>query len=299
MSGSLDKLIEAYQFFYSQYSRGKVLAPQDLLKAFHLREMRDDGAESQRHCVRRWEAQVQPQDDTPSLDTIIGEVLFRIRRWSRGQSGIRFSRRHLDVFKGVGLHRPSYRHAEALRAIHFAVERYNADPARAWDGHRMEFPFSADQVLPNGRRFFDYIQQYTELYVELFTHPKPVLRPLLNLLDNYEGQHRIGDQYVRNLFECTLLYYFDRFGDLELERAAELCFQWSYSVRLRQARVARPTVDNAALADHGLFHAIRKAVHPHEVLAYVLPQPVEINATLVGEIANRFKIKGIRTKNDD
>ncbi|WP_350636732.1 DUF262 domain-containing protein, partial [Pseudoalteromonas sp. GW168-MNA-CIBAN-0100] len=38
---TLDDLSEAFQFFDSQNARGKALAPHDLLKAYHLREMMD------------------------------------------------------------------------------------------------------------------------------------------------------------------------------------------------------------------------------------------------------------------
>ena len=36
-----DDISEAFQFFDSQNARGKKLYPQDLLKAYHLREMND------------------------------------------------------------------------------------------------------------------------------------------------------------------------------------------------------------------------------------------------------------------
>ena len=51
----LDDLDEAFQFFDSQNSRGKPLESYDLLKAYHLREMKDKPKEIVHHCVERWE----------------------------------------------------------------------------------------------------------------------------------------------------------------------------------------------------------------------------------------------------
>jgi uncharacterized protein with ParB-like and HNH nuclease domain len=51
---STTQLAEAFQLFDSQNTRGKALAPHDLLKAFHLREMRDHPNEM-KHTVEKWE----------------------------------------------------------------------------------------------------------------------------------------------------------------------------------------------------------------------------------------------------
>ncbi len=51
---SVEKLSEAFQLFDSQNSRGKPLQPHDLLKAYHLREMRDYPHEMF-HAVNKWE----------------------------------------------------------------------------------------------------------------------------------------------------------------------------------------------------------------------------------------------------
>ena len=47
---------EAFQFFDSQNARGVDLAPHDLLKAFHLREMQNNVSEKkQTKIVETWE----------------------------------------------------------------------------------------------------------------------------------------------------------------------------------------------------------------------------------------------------
>lgn len=46
---------EAFQFFDSQNSRGKELAPHDLLKSYHLREMNDDSENDKVEIINYWE----------------------------------------------------------------------------------------------------------------------------------------------------------------------------------------------------------------------------------------------------
>lgn len=51
---TVDRIEEAFQLFDSQNMRGRALDPHDLLKAYHLRAMRED-LYGMRHVVTRWE----------------------------------------------------------------------------------------------------------------------------------------------------------------------------------------------------------------------------------------------------
>lgn len=51
-----DDIDEAFRVFDSQNYRGKPLAPHDLLKAHHLREMHDESAAMKVAVVEAWEA---------------------------------------------------------------------------------------------------------------------------------------------------------------------------------------------------------------------------------------------------
>ena len=50
-----DDISEAFQFFDSQNARGKKLYPHDLLKAYHLKEMRSLDADATEKVVHTWE----------------------------------------------------------------------------------------------------------------------------------------------------------------------------------------------------------------------------------------------------
>jgi hypothetical protein len=288
----LDDLSEAFQFFDSQNARGKELAPYDLLKAFHLREMETNTQAERIECVANWEQEVSPNKNLAvNLETIMSDYLFRVRRWCKGESGAYFSRHTIGEFKGVNLSSTPYRFTMPLRALDYMVAQYNEDNVRKWDIQHMEYPFQIDQTMLNGKRFFEYIHYYINVYQTLFLQESDALHHLIATIDSYEGKSRVGDHYVRNLFYCAVLHYYDKFGDIELENAAELCFVWSYQIRLKQHRVPLESIDNHAKDKGSLFSVISNALHPHDVLTMVV-KPVkksEIKGTKIDGLANKFK----------
>lgn len=282
---TLDDLSEAFQFFDSQNARGKALAPHDLLKAYHLREMMDSTEQAERlHHVSLWEQGVNPDDDSANLHTIMGEFLFRMRRWIDGDYGIAFSRHNIDVFKGINLDSTQYAYVDAMLALDYAVETFNADPARKWDKQTKGYPFQVDQVMINGKRFFEYIHHYMAIHTSLFVGNEARLASFVDKYTRYSGSHRKGDSYVRNLFMCAVMYYYDKFGDVELEKAAQICYRWAYYLRLELQRIGMGSVDNHAKDRSGLFRAIRKAVHPQQVLNFHPPYIKEPKFTNANDV---------------
>ena len=69
---------EAFQFFDSQNSRGKELAPHDLLKSYHLREMNSEVENLKVKIINRWEN--VNQDD---LDDLFKSYLYPLTQWYR------------------------------------------------------------------------------------------------------------------------------------------------------------------------------------------------------------------------
>ncbi|GAA0782734.1 MULTISPECIES: DUF262 domain-containing protein [Pseudomonadati] len=283
---TLDDLSEAFQFFDSQNARGKALAPHDLLKAYHLREMMDSTEQTERlHHVSLWEQGVNPDDDSADLHTIMGEFLFRMRRWIDGDYGIQFSRHNIEVFKGINLGNTQYAYVDAMLALDYAVETFNADPARKWDKQTKGYPFQVGQVMINGKRFFEYIQHYMGIHTSLFVGNEARLSAFVyEHAVKYNGSNRKGDSYVRNLFLCAVMYYYDKFGDVELDKAAQICYRWAYHLRLELQRIGMESVDNHAKDRTGLFRAISKAVHPQQVLNFQPPYIVKPNFTNASEV---------------
>jgi len=100
----LDDITEAFQFFDSQNSRGKDLEPHDLLKAFHLRAMNNVSTEEeQKNVVEQWH-----RIGSDNLIDLFGTFLYRIKRWSKGESAEVFTKDDVEIFKGLSqdIHEP-------------------------------------------------------------------------------------------------------------------------------------------------------------------------------------------------
>ncbi|WP_159437419.1 DUF262 domain-containing protein [Hymenobacter daecheongensis] len=289
----IDDLSEAFQFFDSQNARGKELAPHDLLKAFHLREMGHLPEPVRMAAVQPWQ-----DADQQALARLFHDYLFRIRNWAKSRPARDFTRADVAVFKGANLQGPqTHPHERLHRMADVYVAGYRQHPDRQIDGQQLAYPFQLDQTVVNGQRFFELVTHY-QAQVATLCHFKQLQDQLpetstahriLTALDQYEGCHRTGDQYVRTLFECALLYYVDRFGHHELCRAIEVLFVWAYRVRLELQSVRLASIDNHALQGVQMFQLIREALAPHEVLAAPLPLVVNAVASRVERLKELFK----------
>ncbi|MCO5250728.1 MAG: DUF262 domain-containing protein [Candidatus Kapabacteria bacterium] len=280
---------EAFQFFDSQNARGKDLDPHDLLKAFHLREMNNYSTEGERlEAVYNWEA-----TDKDELAKLFALYLFRIRNWSKGYSARYFTKNDVDVFKGVSPDvKEEYPFAKANRIAHFYTENYKKSFHRGIDKILMEYPFQIDQTIINGKRFFEMIAFYGRMETAIKKKSKI---DILSTIKNYEGKFRTGDKYIRNLFYCGLIYYVDRFGEQDLQKAIEKIFVWAYTLRLKLQSVGLDSIDNYALGKHQyskleLFKLIREAVKPTDILNMKLEILKENKSTKTTKIVEHFKV---------
>lgn len=267
VSITLDDISEAFQFFDSQNSRGKTLEAYDLLKAFHLREMMECSDAEKNQCVERWEKSVEPKDGTTSLKTIF-DRLYRIRCWANNKSIRKYGNRadvgfkldDISVFKGVNLSQGSpYRFTNALLMTDVFFED-SKNHGRLYKQELIYYPFQTDQILINGKRFFEYVAHYKSLYEHLLN--KNELKDSFELTKNLTGK---GNLYIKELFECTMLFYYDKFNDERLDDVTRLAFQWCYLLR-KEPKVYISSVDTAALNKGGLFVFIKQALEPKSVL---------------------------------
>ena len=274
---TLSNISEAFQFFDSQNARGKDLEPHDLLKAYHLREFSEQEQSLKASSVAEWES-LESED----LATLFGEYLYRIRRWALGYSARYFGKNDVGVFKGVNIENVAhFPYVESLRIAHHYVDDYNRQYHRKIDGQTKAFPFHLDQMIINGRRFFEMAAHYqyqvhTIVSAEHGESPSflgatltPQVKEILQQLNSYSARHRTGDKYVRVIFDCGLIFYMDKFGTAELSSAIEKIFIWAYRLRIKQQVVQLATMDNHVLADN-LFRVIKNATSPSDLLAMPL-----------------------------
>lgn len=296
----LDDISEAFQFFDSQNARGRDLAPHDLLKAFHLREFSEDESVVKAKTVKYWESL-----DSNTLENTFTNYLYRIRQWVDGKSSQNFNKNKIRVFKGVNLDRIRvYPYTESMRIAHHFVDEYNSQYQRRIDQQVMSFPFHLDQMIINGRRFFEMINHYQKLITRVIEDEhdnKKNYEIILNgatldikasviiyTLNTYPSRYRTGDKYIRNLFDCALIFYIDKFGIQDISVAVEKLFIWAYRCRLQMQVVQLATMDNYA-RDNNMFIAIRDAIHPDDVLSMPLDTIKQVNGTKLDSIITLFK----------
>jgi len=288
----LDDITEAFQFFDSQNARGKDLEPHDLLKAFHLREFSEMDEYAKTQVVNSWES-----IHTSELTNLFGEYLFRIKGWSKGSSSRYFTKDHVELFKGINIEKiENYPYTELIRIAHFYIDRYNSSYERKIDQHQTNYPFQLDQTIINGRRFFEMITHYKSvldsLFITLQTKSNLIqdtAQHIFHTINTYEAKNRTGDRYVRTLFDCTIIYYMDKFGDKEISKAIEKIFIWAYSLRLNYQTLQLASVDNYVVEESNLFKTIRDANNPSEVLTVYFNTIERVKSTKTNEIENIFK----------
>jgi len=282
----LDDITEAFQFFDSQNARGKDLAPHDLLKAYHLREVQDISENEKALLVKQWEE----LDEDGKLASLFNNYLFRIRNWSRGKSARYFTKNDVDIFKGISIHKNSkeiYPYALLYQMANVFVDDYNEHSARRVDLNNIPYPFSLDLPVLNGKRFFEMITHYHNRIKKIKDKRD---NEIINLLNEYEGRHRTGDKYVRLLFECALIYYIDKFGEKEIDKVMNKLFIWAYTLRLELQAVRLASVDNRAL-ETDVFKTIKDANTHHDVVNLFVENLKNIDYKIEG-LFKQFKELG-------
>jgi len=282
----LNNISEAFQFFDSQNARGKDLEPHDLLKAYHLREMNNISEIEKTKIITFWE-----NINSNELSEFFEKYLFRIKNWSKNRSARFFTKNDIDIFKGIRLKDENqYSYTKIYNITNYYVDNYNSNYNRNIDNMTMNYPFQMDQVLINGKRFFEMIAYYKNLQeqIEFKFKDNNIIKEILN---KYDGKNRIGDKYVRNLFDCALFYYVDKFGEIEIEKVIEKLFIWAYTLRLKQHSVQLASMDNYTKENKKIFHLIREATSHQEITNMDLEilNENQIVATKIDKLKNEFK----------
>lgn len=277
----IDDVQEAFQFFDSQNARGKDLEPHDLLKAFHLREMNNSTEYDKIKVVEEWE-----NLESKELANLFANYLFKIKNWSKGKSAYYFTKNDIDIFKGVSLENQNYPFMKQLQINNYYVDKQNE--AERVNNYHFDYPFQIDQIVINGKRFFEMVIYYNNLIKDINalkeTFKKDTVEyDILDTLDTYKGHNRTGDRYVRNMFNCALVYYIDKFGKIDLDRAIKKLFIWAYNLRLKLHSVKLSSVDNHASSEKSIFIKLHYAINHNEILL------LNINSIKKEEIKREIK----------
>lgn len=215
------KVSEAFQLFDSQNARGKALDPHDLLKAYHLREMKKYPYEME-HAVTKWEAK-----DTSQIRELFDLYLFPIWNWSRGIKSKAFTSKEIDTYKGIGEASVyTYAHRASKATPHFQITE----------------PFIA------GNDFFEMVDHYIFLLKDIKTEiaNNQAFTPIDVILG--EKNNSAGFRYTKNLFYCALLCYYDRFHNFD-EMAVRKLFTWAFMLRIDMEKLGFDSINKYAIGD--------------------------------------------------
>ena len=291
----LNDVSEAFQFFDSQNSRGKELDPHDLLKAYHLREMREIPSDEQTEIIEKWE-----DINTDELANLF-EYLYRIKNWSKSKSARGFTKDEISVFKGISLNNKIYYPYERIFYVaEFFIEKIAKAPLV-----ETEYPFQLDNIIINGKRFFEMIYQYSKLKKDLPNLIKKWNSEIYNILyadhkynnKDYAGYYRVGDNYTKILFECACIYFLDKFGESkELKKVFEKIFLWAFHKRLEGAHITFPSIDNYAMEYDSFFKYIKEALQISDILKERLKSVSKSEVQGVDAIVEYFEKKGLLYK---
>lgn len=265
---------EAFQFFDSQNSRGKELAPHDLLKSYHLREMNGESENKKVRIVNSWENVEQDQ-----LIDLFKNYLYPVIQWGKGRNGLGYSTSKIDSFKGIrGAN--IYNYTIYHKASNLYVEQFNASGSNELLASKTLNQFQLTQPIIAGKRFFYYTIHYGKLLEQ-------VQKKIIGIMDvEAIPDKRSGDIYIKQLYECSLLFFADRFGIESLNKSVmQQLYSWSYSLRMVMNAVYPQTINKYAKGQHDrvnegldLFSRISEMNDPEELKLIVLNRP-EIDQT--------------------
>lgn len=233
---TVNELSEAFQLFDSQNTRGRELYPHDLLKAYHLREIRDKY--DMERAVLKWESK-----DPKAIRELFDNYLFPLWNWSKQLKSRRFTAAEIDHYKGI----------EESSGYTYAYRANKAMPH-----------FLLTEPLISGRDFFEMVDHYMQMLYsvkrELIDNPdfaeiKRMLmddqakRDAVNTpaeLDRACKSRSIGMNHARQLFFCALLCYYDRFHNFD-PKAVKKLFTWAMMLRVDMKHLGFDSVNRYAI----------------------------------------------------
>ena len=284
----LDDLSEAFQLFDSQNARGKALESYDLLKAFHLREMTNGSEDEKLECVKKWELYV----DNNKIGNILGNNLYRIRKWSRGEDAYYLDKDSIDEFKGINLSKvKDYPYLKSYLLNIYLTEDISKNALLSELNFKINFPFQINQIIINGKYFFKYVYYYSELFDKLFDNKNADFYTFYSDYTYYDGCGRQGDVYVKELYQAIIMAYFDKFGAVDFKKAFVSLYKWSYKLRIKQSRVSYLSIDKY-VRENPKFKQLANYYDSYQSISdrITLPEKIEKNIPKILEIFNKKEL---------
>ncbi len=256
-----DHIDLAYTFFSNENSRGKSLSDFDLLKAHHLRYIKEE--KQAEHLAKQWDGMLSKANekyednmDKPYYRSL-GLYVFRLRQWMLN--------RKWDDFAPYKI-KNEYEAAPTLEDIPSFGER-----------------FDFNESIQGGTHFFAFVKQFEYRY-ELFAST-----------DEFKAIHKLDDRthwWFRDVIETFLFAYFLKFGT---EYLSEVLIGISRIVMQYRFDMSRANYESLLhrACDSGLIYTIDRATSPTFVLADLVSRIKELPIihTDISHIARDFQAK--------
>lgn len=274
---------DAFVFFDSQNSRGKSLKRHNLLKAHHLRYIED--LEVAKICAVYW----NKLDKKKRLDYITETLLGRMRKWSRHDFSTidpleefkaqRITKKGTRTYSLNRYHQPplfkawnyeeNSRKGEGLELVLRDIDVWQGSKRiRFFSDSKLYMPFQILQPLEGGEQFFWYIEKYTRCYDILYNSKNEEIpaafRKLYRLIK--ELNYNTGIRYLLEVFESTMLFYYDKFGTHNIVEVAMWFEHALFSLRLRQHTLQYASVRNFIRHECNPITIINEAAFPEHII---------------------------------
>jgi len=254
---------DAFQFFDSQNARGKKLYPHDLLKAYHLREMKNlDIAETEK-IVKGWEDLPQKE-----LSELFSDYLYRVKEWIKGNKSWELTEQNIHKFKGITRH-GNFPYAQFYKGAFAYADMVNHSAMPFVSGTRNFNPFQLDTPIVAGKSFFDYAKHYFEILKDIKNNDKYEGyfindNEIVKTLELRTYKNGVGNRITRLLFDTAILLYVDRFcptdrpekNDMEmLDQFVIFAFVWAYSLRAQYYNLGWLSAQNYIMGNYDLTNS--------------------------------------------
>lgn len=270
---------EAFQFFDSQNARGKKLYPHDLLKAYHLREMKNLDVTETEKVVKSWEDMEQSK-----LSELFSDYLYRLKEWTKGNKAWELTEHNIEKFKGI-TRKENFPYAQFYKGAYAYADMVNNTSMPFVSGVRNLRPFQLDTPIVAGKPFFDYAKHYFEILKDIRNNDKYEGyfindNEIVKTLELRKYRNGVGNRIVRLLFDTAILLYVDRFcperpekADLDmLDQFVVLAFVWAYSLRAQYYNLGWLSAQNYIMGNDvvnsfNIYKAITEADSPVSLLS--------------------------------
>ena len=301
-----DDLSEAFQFFDSQNARGKKLYPHDLLKAYHLREMKDlDVAETEK-VVKGWE-----DLDQKELSALFSDYLYRVKEWTKGNKAWELTEHNIHKFKGIN-RQDNFPYAMFYKGAFAYTDSVNYSAIPFVSGIRNLRSFQLDTPIVAGKPFFDYAKHYFEILKDIQNNDKYEGyyindNDIMKTLNIRTYKNGVGNRITRVLLDTAILLYVDRFcperptkADLEmLDQFVIFAFIWAYSLRAQYYNVGwlvaqKFIMGNKVMNSFNMYKIISESDSPISLLSSLSDRvnPIPINLIVA-------KMDNVEEKDED